>query len=206
MDKRRKELLFLAAGLAVLLLALYFTLKPSTPAAHGGPAPAGRSERLPVPAAPTPAAQVQVAVAPIPMSEGGSPAGRNPFTPAISTTRAAVPVASAPTFTAPPSLPPLRPLPLGFSMVGPSSGAAITPAVAAPAEPPLRLTGVIYGNPSIAILRKGDKRYYVRPGDPIGSRYVVQSISHRQVVLVGAREGRIGLGLPGLQLDLTGRL
>ncbi len=203
MDKRRKELLFLAAGLVVLLLALYFTFKPSTPAAQATTKPAAPARAAPA----APLAQIQAAVAPIPMSEGGTTTGRNPFTPVIATTRAVVPPAAAPRVaTASPLLPPLRPLPLGFSMLEPSSGAAITPTPAAPAESPLRLTGVISGDPSIAIVRKGDKRYYVRPGDPVGSRYVVQSISHRRVVLVGAREGKTGAGLPGLQLDLTGRL
>jgi hypothetical protein len=208
MDKRRKELLFLGAGLAVLLLALYFTFKPSTPAARATTQP-------PQPAAapveqPQPSAEIQASAMPVPMSASGTREGRNPFAPSVSTTAAAAPVGSGPPITTamapPPSLPLLRPIGLELfpNSSGPESGpgpSVITPAAPGPpAEAPLRLTGVIYGNPSIAIIRKGEQRYFVRPGDPVGSRYVVQSIEHRRVVLVGAQ------GLAPLQLDLTGRL
>jgi hypothetical protein len=206
MDKRRKELLFLGAGLAVLLLALYFTFKPSAPAARA-------TTQAPQPAAvpaqqPQPAARIQASAAPVPMSESATREGRNPFAPSVSTTAAAAPVGSPPPITTamapPPSLPPLRPI--GLELFPNSSGAesgpgpsVITPgAPGPPAEAPLRLTGVIYGNPSIAIIRKGEQRYFVRPGDPVGSRYVVHSIEHRRVVLASSQGT--------LSLDLTGRL
>jgi hypothetical protein len=80
----------------------------------------------------------------------------------------------------------------------PESGVVTPGTPAPPAEPPLRLTGVIYGDPSMAIIRKGSQRYFVRPGDPVGSRYVVQSISQRRVVLATSQGT--------LSLDLTGRL
>ena len=207
MDKRRKELLFLAIGLVVLLAALYLTFKPSARPAQA----TTRPPTAPVAAAaPTAASQasanVEPSAAPIPMSEGGTTEGRNPFKPAMAALPAAAPQTSPPPmFTSPrvAPLPPIQPVSLELFRPGgqePMPG-VISPTPAAsgpPAEPPLRLTGVIYGDPSIAIIRKGDKRYFVRPGDPVGNRYVVQSISHRQVVLA-SNQGT-------LSLELTGRL
>lgn len=216
MDKKRKELLFLGAGLLVLLAALYFTLKPRTPAAQATAQPAvtasATAEQPGAPSAPAgPSAQIQPSSAPIPMSEGGTTAGRNPFTPVISTSVAVAPKGSPPplmTAMRAPSLPPIEPMRLQLfqpgaggaapSVGGQTAGVIQPTAVKAPVDPPLRLTGVIYGNPSMAIIRKGDKRYFVRPGDPVGSRYVVQTISHRRVVLASSQGT--------LSLDLTGRL
>ena len=207
MDKRRKELLFLAAGLAILLVALYSTFKPATRTATAQP-PAGATPAATAQAAAEPSAQIQPSGAPIPMSEGGTTDGRNPFRPVIATQPAAPPGSAPPP---PPTmiaalstrpLPPIEPMPL--QLFGPGGGSPPGPSVltpgpqAPPAEPAWHLTGVIYGDPSMAIIRKGAKRYFVRPGDPVGGRYVVQSISHRRVVLA-SDEGT-------LQLDLTGRL
>ena len=217
MDKRRKELLFLGAGLLILLVALYFTFKPSTPAAQAtaqAPATSPEDAAPGAPSAPAgPSAQIAPSNAPVPMSEGGTTAGRNPFTPVVSTSVALAPKGSPPplmTAMRAPSLPPIEPMRLQLFQpggaaagMGPSGGGqapgVIQPdAVKQPVDPPLRLTGVIYGNPSMAIIRKGDKRYFVRPGDPVGNRYVVQTISHRRVVLASSQGT--------LSLDLTGRL
>jgi hypothetical protein len=208
MDKRRKELLFLTAGLAVLMIALYLTFRPGTPPAQAK-TEVSASVSAVAPAPPAPAAQVQI-VTPLPMSEGGTTAGRNPFTPVVAMVRAATPTGSPPplrTAMALPPLPPIRPMSLELFGNEPGSGnvtaGIITPGEPGRAvEPTLQLTGIIYGDPSVAILRKGEKRYFLRPGDPVGSRYVVQSISHRRVVLadVGTPHGT------PLQLDLTGRL
>jgi hypothetical protein len=213
MDKRRKELIFLGAGLLVLLAALYFTFKPSTRAAQAVPqsqaaAPATESA---APTAAAPSAQISPAPAPLLASESATSAGRNPFAPAVSNQAAAAPQGAPPpmmTAMARP-LPPIQPMPL--RLFGPDASAAAptapaspqpgvsTPAAAAPpAEPPLSLTGVIYGDPSMAIIRKGSQRYYVRPGDPVGGRYIVRSISNRRVVLASSQGT--------LSLDLSGRL
>jgi hypothetical protein len=211
MDKRRKELLFLGAGLLVLLVALYFTFKPSTPAAEAtaqAPAAGSTAQTAAAPAGPTePSAQIEPSAVPVPMSEGGTTVNRNPFAPVIATTIAKAPGSSPPSMIAmrAPSLPPIEPMRLQLfqpeggpaSATGSASG-VITPTPAAPVDAPLRLTGVIYGDPSMAIIRKGDKRYFVRPGDPVGNRYVVQTISHRRVVLASSQGT--------LSLDLTGRL
>jgi len=193
------------------MIALYLTFRPGTPPAQAKTeVSASVSAVAPAPAAPpAPAVQVQVA-APVPMSEGGTTAGRNPFTPVVAMVRAATPTGSPPPVnTAAPllPLPPIRPMSLELFGSAPGSG-DVTAGIITPGEPgqavkpTLQLTGIIYGDPSVAILRKGEKRYFVRPGDPVGSRYVVQSISHRRVVLadVGTPHGT------PLQLDLTGRL
>lgn len=198
MDKRRKELLFLGAGLAILLVALYSTFKPATRTATAQP-PAGAAPAATAQAAAQPSAQIQPSGAPIPMSEGGTTDGRNPFRPVIATQPAAPPPPTMIAALSTRPLPPIEPMPL--QLFGPGGGSPPGPSVLTPgppAEPPWHLTGVIYGDPSMAIIRKGARRYFVRPGDPVGGRYVVQSISHRRVVLV-SDEGT-------LQLDLTGRL
>ncbi|UCH36613.1 MAG: hypothetical protein JSV65_09740 [Armatimonadota bacterium] len=202
MDKRRKELLFLGAGLAVLLAALFFTFKPTTrPAQATTQPPPSATAREPSDLA---SARIESSAAPIPMSQGGTTAGRNPFAPVIAARPASAPGSAPPAMVAampPAPLPPIEPMRL--ELFGPpdqaSPSGVITPAAEpTPAQATLRLTGVIYGDPSMAIIRKGDKRYFVRPGDPVGGRYMVQSIARRQVVLASS-EGT-------LRLDLTGRL
>ena len=211
MDKQRKELLFLGVGLAVLLAALYFTFKPSArPAQATTQAPAQETATATAQAPEQPAAQVQPSAAPIPMSQGGTTPGRNPFTPVIVAAAAAPPHNAPPpmlTAMGPRPLPPIEPMSLRlFPQPGAPPATGVMTPTAGPqpgaptptADPPLRLTGVIYGNPSMAIIRKGDKRYFVRPGDPVGSRYSVQSISQRQVVLASSQGT--------LSLELTGRM
>jgi hypothetical protein len=61
----------------------------------------------------------------------------------------------------------------------------------------LRLTGIIHGDPAIAILRKGERRFIVREGDPVGARYIVTEISGRRVVLGAGEHDRVILYLPG---------
>jgi len=203
MDKRRKELLFLGAGLAVLLVALYFTFKPGTRAAQATTKPPAALAPNATASA-QPSAQIEASAAPIPGGESATTPGRNPFTPVVWAQPAAPPHSAPPpmmTALETKPLPPIQPMPL--QLFPPSEGAS-APGISAPgpaappAEAPLRLTGVIYGQPSMAILRKGDRRYFVRPGDPVGGRYVVQSISQRRVVLAGSQGT--------LSLDLTGRL
>jgi hypothetical protein len=209
MDKRRKELLFLAIGLVVLLAALYLTFKPSARPAQATAQPQAAVAATAAPStAPQPSAKIESSAGPLPMSEGGTTQGRNPFKPVMAALPAAPPRTSPPPMFMPTrmtALPPISSQPVPLTLFGP--GAQPTPggvtnatpvAAGPPPEPPLRLTGVIYGDPSVAIIRKGDKRYFVRPGDPVGNRYTVQSISHRQVVLA-SNQGT-------LSLELTGRL
>jgi hypothetical protein len=61
----------------------------------------------------------------------------------------------------------------------------------------LTLNGVLAGRQAMAVIRQGDQRYYVRAGDRV-DRYRVQSISQKEVVLVGS-EGKVILRMGGRQ-------
>jgi len=139
-----------------------------------------------------------------------SPLNRNPFsrpagapsaapkpkpedTPTTQTPTAAAPTpaptpvpASAP--QTPPSLPPL----MGQT---PPVG---TTAVAAPNSNIPILTGIIGDRSSYqtAVIRLGDRRYLAKRGDRVAGRYLVQSVSDRQVVLAGS-EGKLILRMGG---------
>ena len=92
------------------------------------------------------------------------------------------------------------------TVTSPAPGVTVTAAPAAPplpgagqaAVPALRLAGVVAGQPTIAVIREGDRRYYARVGDRVGDRYRVQAISPREVVLVG-KEGKVILRMGGRQ-------
>jgi len=51
----------------------------------------------------------------------------------------------------------------------------------------LRLVGIMSGNPPLAVLRKGDRRYYVRAGETAAG-YTVSSVGRQSVTLVKGEE------------------
>jgi hypothetical protein len=59
------------------------------------------------------------------------------------------------------------------------------------------VTGIIQGDPNVAILRKGERRFIVREGDPVGSQYTVTKISARRVVLSAGEHDQVILYLSG---------
>lgn len=206
MDKRRKEILVLAGGLVVLLVALYCTFRPSAPAAQATPRTAAPAAMVAT-AKTTAAPEAQAAVTPTADPVSDTTAGRNPFRPVIATARVAAPITSPPPVTrlarlTTPPLMPLRPVAITpFSGNGLGGEVSRTPVITPtnrPAEEPLALTGIVYGDPSIAIIRKGSQRYFVRPGDTVEGRYTVQSVAQRRVILVSSHGA--------LSLDLTGRM
>jgi len=82
------------------------------------------------------------------------------------------------------------------------------PAVSGPTPPPapgeggagpatITLTGIVTGQPSVAVIYHGDQRRYARVGDRIGD-YRVQSIGRQEVVLVGPT-GKLILRMGGRQ-------
>lgn len=76
--------------------------------------------------------------------------------------------------------------PLGMSPMEPPSG---------PPPNVLWLAGVIQGEPSLAMLRRGDNRYLAKEGDVIEGRYRVVEISPSQVKLQrGGRRITLRLG------------
>ncbi len=67
-----------------------------------------------------------------------------------------------------------------------------------PGTQTLALYGIVAGKQAMAVIREGDQRYYVKAGDRIGDRYRVQTISQKEVVLVGS-EGKVILRMGGRQ-------
>ena len=58
-----------------------------------------------------------------------------------------------------------------------------------------RITGIVLGNPSIAVLRRGDDHYVVRVGDSIGGHLRVQAITRSTVTLYdGKRTYELRMG------------
>jgi len=75
---------------------------------------------------------------------------------------------------------------------------SMTDAPAEPTGPPpgvLWLSGVIQGDPRVALLRRGDSRYVVKEGDIIEDRYVVSEIGNNSVTLkYGSRTKTLRVG------------
>jgi hypothetical protein len=80
------------------------------------------------------------------------------------------------------------------TLPGPSSSSAPArpaPEAAPPSRPVITLTGVIQGDPSVAILRGAqDERQVVRVNDRVAGRYIVKSISPDGVLLAAAGGSR----------------
>jgi hypothetical protein len=186
MDKRRKELVFIAVGALVVLVALYLTFRPrAKPAVATTPPAAAPAQAQPRPVGTEPEAQEPALVE----SGAATTPGRNPFRPVL--------VAQAPRPGGAPggSTPGgLAPLPFG-PWLEPLPGAGTTPAPA-PADDRLRLTGIVDGERPVAVLRQGPKRYFVTIGDPVDSQYTVKSISDGRVVLASGK-GTLSLTLGG---------
>jgi len=193
MDKRRKELILIAVGALVVLIALYLTFRPRTQPASAQPpvAAAPAPQAPPASQAPQaqPAAQSAPAQEPVLVESGAATTdGRDPFRPIVVAKAPAAPPAAANPGAG--ALPPITiPGPWGDSP-------GLTAPVSAPE--PLRLTGVVRGEPSIAVLRRGAKRYIVTIGDPVDNTYLVKSISDGRVVLAS--------GEKTLSLTLGGRM
>ena len=84
------------------------------------------------------------------------------------------------------SLPPFLP---------PLYGPGVTEEAEGPPPGVLWLSGVIQGEPRLALLRRGNNRYLVREGDTVEGKYRVGGISANSVVLLrGARRQTLRLG------------
>jgi hypothetical protein len=222
MEKRRKELAFLAVGVLLLGAALYTTFKPRTePASADKPkqvaeAPKAQPDEPREMEEPTAVDEGPVAAEkPSATKEPAASAHRDPFAGKkpgmrLSSTGGSlakpVQMSAVRSFPMPPMLGPgtagpqntFGTLPfagmLGGNMGLPQPGATTsgTPSATGsrgtpPVDNTLRVTGIIEGNPTVAILRKGEARYIVQTGDPVLG-YVVESISGRRVVLAAGGE------------------
>jgi hypothetical protein len=197
MDKRRKELALLAVGALVVLIALFLTFRPRTQPAAAQPPAAPAQVAQPKPQPKLQAAKPGQAEPALVQSGAPTTTGRDPFRPVF--IAQVGPVEGAPgsgslaasAVFKPGVLPP-------FPISGFLGGSAPTAPGAAPvkAEEPLRLTGIVHGDPAVAVLRKGEKRFIVSIGDPVDNQYVVKSISDGRVVLASG-EKRLSLTLGG---------
>jgi len=223
MDKRRKEVAFLAIAVVVLGLAVVLQLRSgATPspaaAAPGSQAAAAKPSAAPAHPAPPGQATAQVAATPASAPSGLAAVSvpppkstRDPFSalaapPAPS--RKGVEVAQLPNVpVSRPLFPPLRlnsVPPVTPFRVGPASALGTPPMAGGPgpsqpSAPPQpaqpRLVGIVEGDQPMAVIRLGDKRYYPRLGESIGE-YAVSDISARRVVLSSA-SGTLSLSLGG---------
>ena len=73
----------------------------------------------------------------------------------------------------------------------PGAYASQTAAVSGPPPNVLWLSGVIQGEPKVAVLRRGENRFYVRQGDTIDDGYTVAGISSSAVTLRRGRSTRV---------------
>ena len=217
MEKRRKEIAFLAIALVVLILAVALQMRSATPTpAAAKPAARAQAQPAPAPGAAAPKAAITLAPAALavirsvrpPLAGPVSRSGRDPFISALPKNWAPPQVKVASTFSPSrpfsflPRVPPVTPLfgSTGSMLPGLSAGSttpatpvAAAPAPAVPATP--RLVGVVSGEVPMAIIRKGEQRYYPRLGEYVGD-YKVTEISPQRVVLTASR-GTLSLELGG---------
>jgi len=190
MTRHKKEIALFLAALAVLGISLFSMMRKSTP-------PPAKKQTPPAAQAPgtaTQQAQAGEEVPEGPLPETGS-ASRNPFA-ALAGAPPGPPSASGeaagPEGQEPAAKPPAAP--------SGTLGASPAPPRGLPGEgatPTITLTGIITGQPSVAVIYHGDQRRYARVGDRIGD-YRVQTIGRQEVVLVGPT-GKLILRMGGRQ-------
>lgn len=203
MEKKKRDSIFLAVALVVLVLAIWFAFlrggRTASPTSQPAVAPGGQPA---TPGQPGKDPSGTQAAAAVPVQ----PPSHNPFTPLAGT---AVGTAAPGGYRSPGPMPTIGPLVLPNSPsapmmtvspfpepIAPGTQMAAAPAVA-PEPPPakLALTGIIYGRPAVAILRRGEERYIVRPGEPVED-YRLAAVGHGEVVLVSSH-GKLRLTLGG---------
>ena len=201
MGRRSKDFLLLALAVVALVVAVStFRHKPASTTAS----PAGATAAKPKQTAKAPDKEPAKGTAP-----GGltSPSGatRNPFEgPGTAAAPAPVDELKEPAAAAAQAPKP----PEGRSEPAPTPAVVPQPTPAKPATPAaapgkakastLTLNGILAGRQTIALIRDGSQRYYVKVGDRVGDRYRVQSIAQKQVVLSGS-EGKVILRMGGRQ-------
>lgn len=178
-------LIMVLAGLVLCRLgtpvASSTTLEAGAPAASQGRASEPADEEVP-------AESAAPATEPSDLVEEPGPAQQ-------STTEVQAP-APAPRKSAPPAAPKPRavtrkPVPQSYlPPFQPGAYATQTTGMSGPPPDVLWLSGVIQGEPKVAVLRRGEKRFYVRQGDTIDDGYTVVRISSNEVTLERGRRTR----------------
>jgi hypothetical protein len=200
---RGKEILTLCLGVAALATAIY-TFRSDPGARYASPKHAARTETSRLREARGALEETTSKAPPREQILAEAKEGvlnRNPFSRPVGSPSAApqpaptpAPPGAQPTLTpqavaaTPATLPP-------FATQTPPLG---TTAIAPPAPSAPSLAGII-GDRSgyqTAVIRLGDRRYFAKQGDKVAGRYLVQSVSDRQVVLAGV-EGKLILKMGG---------
>ena len=165
MQSRRKEIILLGLALAALAVALYTFLGKPRGTATSAPDAVVRAEEAGQEVATAP--EESAAPEEEPAGEVTTPdTDRNPF--------------SAP--EAPASGPPPGDAETGEPPPDPLL------AEQQPLKAELRLVGIVTGARTLAVIRHGDTRYYVKVGDEIADGYRVEAIrGDREVVLAGSK-------------------
>lgn len=202
MENRGREILFLCLAVTALTTAIY-TLRSNPGAHYTSPRQAAQIE-----AARSSAARgtEQAVESPKPRSKQEAevvvtPLHRNPFSRPVGAPSAAPappkpqqPAQPNPQTTSPsPASLPMPPLAVRTPPAGTAAALSSTPI-------PPSLIGIV-GDRSgyrTAVIRFGDRRYFAKQGDKVAGEYQVQSVSERQVVLVGA-DGKLILKMGGTQ-------
>jgi hypothetical protein len=201
MGKRHKELIVFVTTLAVLGLLVVMTLgkgkgKPKTAQRpHSQPAVqvASRPDHPDTGGLTSDTADDSGPDLPLAGDIAGRPGVRDPFVPTINvsgTQSAAQPPSQPPSGTSvspvptgpPPHVPPLN---IG-SLLGPPITTAqpgVNTQPTAPPPDPITLSGIIEGDPPVAIFRRGDNRFFVKPGDQFAGNYRVIEISSQSVTV-----------------------
>jgi len=204
MGRRSKDILLLVLAVIALVVALYTfrrkpqpvpSAKPAATAAVDEARPQGEKAREE-----KPASGKEQALAPV----GSGGATRNPFEvpgegPSAAAQSGRKPETSSEQAPAGKSqemqAPFVFPLP---SATKPPTVSAATGSKPGTSQMQLTLNGILSGPQSMAVIREGDKRYYVKVGDRVGDRYRVQAITQKEVVLTSS-EGKVILRMGGRQ-------
>lgn len=89
----------------------------------------------------------------------------------------------------------LPPFPNIFGPVKPvDPTGSSTVATPAPAQDPLVLTGIIQGDPPVAVFRRAEKRFIVKPGDEFAGYQVTEIAAQRVALARGSKHHSLSLG------------
>jgi hypothetical protein len=178
MTRNKKQALFLVLALAVLGVSL-FTLfrKPAPPTAKKEATQTAQAKQPPKPTEQAEADKANEAAQP---PQTGT--GRNPFAAPPGVAATGQPAATG----APPEPDTSGAVTTQEPPPGPPRPAAVAPpgAAGAQTQPTISLSGIVTGQPSVAVIYYGDQRRYARVGERVGD-YRVQTIGRQEVVLVG---------------------
>jgi hypothetical protein len=208
MDKRHKELIVFAVAIGVLALLAVMTLgkgkHPQTARKTKKPAVQVASNSRDVTGQPVTSPDADADdgdMVPLTGDIAGRSRQRDPFIPAVSVVEAAKPT-QTPTVN-PPKVPAVA-----MNMHGPpqlpnwpvfNTGEIrpANPGVVAPQpvrEERIVLTGIIEGNPPVAVFRRSNKRFIVEPGDNFAGYRVVNIYGQSVALAQGNKHHSIPLG------------